>query len=83
MSWYDQKMRRRANRGEAGSEQRRRWLEGRQRRRTGFSAVLSKGKDGELVVAAVAKNGCFGDLERFDKDLYDEWAWGTSRGASS
>lgn len=83
MDWYTRKMRRRALRGEAGSEQRRRYLEGR-RRRQGFSVVMGKKRDPETeiveqVVAAVAKDGCFGDLLKFDKDLHEEWALGTSR----
>ena len=83
MSWYEMNQRRRANRGEAGSEQRRRYLEGKRLRKYGYAVILDKKRDPETeivehVVAAQAKDGCFGSLAKFDKDLYEEWALGTN-----
>lgn len=74
MSWYEMNEQRRKNRGERGSEQRAAFREGHQRRKHGYSALVEK-KSGEVL--AVAKDGCFGNLAKFDADLYYEWALGT------
>ena len=73
MSWFEMKEQRRKNRGERGSAQRTAFQEGH-RRRKGLSSLVEK-KSGEVLVQA--KNGCFGRLAEFDKDLYEEWARGT------
>lgn len=68
MSWFEMKEQRRENRKRFG------WREGHRIRSEGYAAIIDK-KTGDVL--CVARNGCFGRLSLFDKDLHQEWALGT------